>query len=112
MDNLNNWVVSGYTGTGKCTSPAPGPAPRLFHRVRNDLQVHMSKMGTTVTLAYKIQYTGLDSGEYLAVDVSKVAGPPGPRSGATRAPCPRPQLLSRCHGLQELQLQGALPKQR
>jgi predicted methyltransferase len=29
----------------------------------------MSKTGTTVTLSFKYQTTGLDSGEYLAVDV-------------------------------------------
>ncbi|NPV38026.1 MAG: hypothetical protein HPY78_01965 [Brevinematales bacterium] len=67
-----NWVVSGYTGAGKwhnynymaraygCTTESIMTLKWSLAKVTN---------AKTVTLAFKRQVTGLDSGEYLAVDV-------------------------------------------
>jgi hypothetical protein len=75
MDTLDNWTVSGYTGTGKWHISSS--RARAYGCTTESVMTYkytMVKTGTKVTLAFKYQVTGLDSGEYLAVDVSKDGG--------------------------------------
>lgn len=70
MDNLNNWTVSGYTGTGRWhISSYRARAYGCATQSTMTYRYYMSKTGTSVTLSFKYQLTGLDAGEYLAVDV-------------------------------------------
>lgn len=70
MDTLNNWTVSSYTGTGSWhIADYRARAYACATESVMTTKFSMSKTGTTVTLSFKYQTTGLDSGEYLAVDV-------------------------------------------
>lgn len=71
MDTFKNWTVSGYTGAGKWhISSYTARAYGCTTESVLTQNFYMSKTGT-VTLAFKYKLTGLDSGEYLAVDVLK-----------------------------------------
>lgn len=73
MDNIaTNWSVSGGSGTYKWHQ-ASGFAEVNNASTESQLTLipALNKTGSTVTLAFKYKVTGLDSGEYLAVDVLK-----------------------------------------